>query len=95
MKLMHDEIEFLSAWARADWEPACYQLPSHRLQLSHKVSGGQLVLFIKAWTKSEGKKDLDILRAGSESQPRWPWSTPQDFNARLAEASQWRIRQTG
>ena len=27
MKLTHDELEFLSAWAREEWEPACYQLP--------------------------------------------------------------------
>src|SRR5438445_545334 len=37
MKLTHEELEFLSAWAREEWEPACYQLPSHRLQLAHRV----------------------------------------------------------
>jgi hypothetical protein len=59
MKLTHEELEFLSAWAREEWEPACYQLPCHRLQLAHRVSGAQLVVFIKAWTESEGKKDQD------------------------------------
>ena len=57
MTLTHDELEFLSAWAREEWEPACYQLPSHRLQLGHSVSGAQLIVFIKAWTEGEGKKD--------------------------------------
>jgi len=39
MKLTHNELEFLAAWAREEWEPACYQLPSHRLQLAHGVRG--------------------------------------------------------
>ncbi|MFL5245676.1 MAG: hypothetical protein ACJ8FY_26570 [Gemmataceae bacterium] len=59
MILTHEELESLSAWAREEWEPAYYRLASHRLQLDHGVSSGQLVLFIKAWTESEGKKDLD------------------------------------
>jgi hypothetical protein len=92
MKLTNDELEFLSSWAREEWEPACYQLPSHRLQLAHGVSGAQLLVFIKAWTEAEGKKDQDILNASGNPQPRWPWSTAEDFGARLAEASRWRIR---
>ena len=64
MTLTHDELEFLSAWAREEWEPACYQLPSHRLQLGHSVSDAQLIVFIKAWTEGEGKKDQDILGRG-------------------------------
>ena len=36
MRLTHDELEFLSAWAREEWEPACYRLPAHRLQLAHQ-----------------------------------------------------------
>jgi len=72
MKLTHEEVEFLSAWAREEWEPACYQLPAHRLQLAHGISGAQLIVFIKAWTESEGKKDQDILDAAAKPQPRWP-----------------------
>ena len=90
MKLAHEELEFLSAWAREEWEPACYQLPSHRLQLAHGVSGAHLLVFIKAWTEGEGKKDQDILGAAVNPQPRWPWSTTEDFDARFAEASRWR-----
>ena len=90
MNLTHDELEFLSAWAREEWEPACYQLPAHRLQLAHGVSGAQLILFIKAWTEDEGKKDQDILHASAKPQPRWPWSTSKDFSDRLAEVSRWR-----
>jgi hypothetical protein len=92
MKLTHDELAFLSAWAREEWEPACYQLPSHRLQLAHGVSGAQLIVFIKAWTESEGKKDQDILGAAESPQPRWPWSTTEDFAVRFAEASRWRAQ---
>src|SRR5438270_9833960 len=87
MKLTHDELEFLSAWAREEWEPACYQLPAHRLQLAHGVSGGQFIVFTKAWTEAEGKKDQDILSAAANSQPRWPWATVEEFRARLAEAN--------
>jgi hypothetical protein len=95
MKLTHDELEFLSAWAREEWEPACYQLPSHRLQLAHGVSGAQLILFIKAWTEGEGKKDQDILGAAANPQPRWPWPTAEDFDTRFAEASRWRVLREG
>jgi hypothetical protein len=87
MKLTRDELEYLSAWAREEWEPACYQLPSHRLQLAHGVSGAQLLVFIKAWTEGEGRKDQDILGAAGNLQPHWPWPTTEDFAARFAEAS--------
>jgi hypothetical protein len=89
MKLTHEELEFLSAWAREEWEPACYQLLAHRLQLAHGVSGAQLIVFIKAWTHGEGKKDQDILLAAVNPQPRWPWPTIEHFSGRFAEASRW------
>jgi hypothetical protein len=95
MTLTHDELNFLSAWAREEWEPACYQLPYHRLQLAHGVVGAHLVLFIKAWTEREGKKDQDILGAAVDPRPPWPWSTTEDFDARLAEASRWQAQQNG
>jgi hypothetical protein len=95
VKLTREEIEFLSAWAREEWEPTCYRLPAHRLQLAHGVSGAQLIEFIKAWTESEGKKDQDILEVGEDAQLRWPWSTIEDFRERFAEASRWRTRREG
>ena len=95
MKLTHDELEFLSAWAREEWEPACYQLPAHCLQLAHGVSGAQLITFIKAWTEGEGKKDQDILGAATNPQPLWPWPTTEDFDGRFAEASRWRTHRGG
>jgi hypothetical protein len=93
MKLTQDELDFLAAWAREEWEPACYQLPAHRLQLAHGVRGAHLLVLIKAWTAGEGKKDLDILTGAANSQPRWPWSTAEDFRDRFAEASRWRNHQ--
>ncbi len=90
MRLTHEELEFLSAWAREEWEPACYELPAHRLQLVHGVAGAQLILFIKAWTEIEGKKDQEILGAAGNPQPRWPWSSATDFADRLGEASEHR-----
>lgn len=95
MKLTDDELQFLSAWAREEWEPACYPLPAHRLQLAHGVSGAQLIEFIKAWTEGEGKKDQEILDAAVNPQPRWPWSTAEEFAIRFAEASQWRTHRGG
>ena len=92
MKLTREELEFLSAWAREEWEPACYELPAHRLQLAHGVAGAQLIFFIKAWTEIERKKDQDILDAAVNPQPRWPWSTATDFATRLAEASERRTQ---
>jgi hypothetical protein len=88
MKLTNDELEFLSAWAREEWEPACYELPAHRQQMAHGVVGAQLISLIKAWTEAEGKKDQEILSAACNSQPNWPWTTLRDFADRLAEASE-------
>ncbi len=95
MKLTHDEWEFLTAWAREEWEPRCYELPAHRLQLAHGVAGAQLILFIKAWTESEGKKDQEVLAAAVNPQPRWPWAATADFASRLAKASARRIHPEG
>ena len=95
MKLTHDELEFLCASAREEWEPACYELPAHRLQLAHGVAGAQLIVLIKAWTEGEGKKDQEILAAALNPQPRWPWSTTGDFAGRLAEASERRTHREG
>ena len=86
MTLTRDELEFLSTWAREEWEPACYRLPAHRLQLAHGVSAADLVVFIKAWTQEEGKKDQEILGAGTDPEPRWPWPTREAFEDRLRTA---------
>ncbi len=95
MKLTQEELEFLSAWAREEWELACYALPAHRLQLAHGVAGAHLIVFIKAWTEVAGKKDQEILAAAVNPQPRWPWSTSGDFAGRLAEARTRRIHPEG
>jgi hypothetical protein len=92
MKLTHDELEFLSAWAREEWEPACYQQPAHRIQLSHGVPGTQLIALIKVWAEGEGKKDRDILDVAANSRTPWPWPTAEDFGARYAEAIRWRAQ---
>jgi hypothetical protein len=87
MKLTNSELEYLAAWAREEWEPACYQLPAHRLQLAHGIAGASLIVFIKAWTTAEKKKDQDILQASANREPNWPWSTSEQFRTRLEEAS--------
>ncbi|MCI0379902.1 MAG: hypothetical protein L0215_20155 [Gemmataceae bacterium] len=85
MKLTTAELEFLSAWAKEEWDPECYQRPAHRLQLAHGVTGAFFIDFIKVWTEAEGKKDQDILHAGRNPEPSWPWSTMEEFRTRLEE----------
>jgi hypothetical protein len=88
MNLTRDELEYLSVWAREEWEPACYDLPAHRLQLAHGVAGAQFIMLIKAWTEAENKKDHEILSAAINPRPRWPWSTTEEFADGLAEANE-------
>src|SRR5688500_8673071 len=95
MALTHDELEFLSAWAREEWEPACYQLPTHRLQLANGVSAAQLTAFIKVWTEAEGRKDQEIVGAAGNPQPRWPWPTAEALCGRLIEISRERCKPGG
>ena len=85
MTLTKAEIEFLAAWAREEWLPDCYQQPAHRVQLAHDVSGELLIDFIKAWTKAEGKKGQEILGACMNPEPSWPWSSNEEFRARLED----------
>ena len=49
--------------------------------------GCHLIVFIKTWTEGEGRKDQEILTAAVNPHPRWPWSTPEQFVGRLAEAN--------
>ena len=95
MKLTNEELEFLSAWAREEWKPACYRLPAHQHQLANGVSGAQLLVFIKDWTEEEGNKDQDILSVGANPQPHWPWPTTEAFSGRSAEATRWRAQRAG
>ena len=44
MNLTQEELEFLSAWAREEWEPACYTLPAHRLQMANGVAGADFIV---------------------------------------------------
>src|SRR5438876_12021849 len=94
MKLTRAELDFLSAWAREEWEADCYRRPAHRLQLGHGVPGALLIDFIKAWTKAEGTKDQDILQAAVNPEPSWPWSTAEEFNTRLEHARETRSDQS-
>ncbi len=91
MKLTKSELAFLAAWAREEWEPACYQLPAHKLQLAHGVPGALLIEIIKAWTEGEGKKDQDIQTSSSDRVSNWPWSSIEEFQARLEEAACQRV----
>src|SRR5436190_17007417 len=86
MKLTRAELDFLAAWAREEWEEGCYQRPAHRLQLAHSVPAAHFIPFIKAWTRSESKKDQDIVRASANPAPDWPWASVEEFLARLEQA---------
>lgn len=88
MKLTQAEIEYLSAWAREEWEPDCYRRPAHQLQLAHGVTGAHLIDLIKAWTEAEGKKDQDILAAAGNRDLAWPWQSEEELRSRLRLAQE-------
>jgi hypothetical protein len=86
MKLTAGELEYLAAWARAEWEPDCYQRPVHRLQLAQAVVGAHVIDLIKAWTTANGLKDQAILAVAGSPAPPWPWPSAEEFQNRLQEA---------
>jgi hypothetical protein len=88
MRLTQTELEYLSAWAREEWEEDCYRRPAHRLQLGHRVRGGHLIDLIKAWTEAERKPDQAILEAAANPNPNWPWQSDEEFSARLCNAQE-------
>ena len=73
MKLRLPELEFLSAWAWEERAPNPYVLPAHQLQAAHGVKGVTLVRLIKAWARSEGRRDEDIFNLHNNPCPPWPW----------------------
>ncbi|MCI0640293.1 MAG: hypothetical protein L0Y72_12605 [Gemmataceae bacterium] len=87
MKLTTAELEILSAWAKEESVPECYERPAHRLQLAHGVTGAFFIDFIKAWTETEGKKDKALVQAANNLEPSWPWKSTQEFIARLEETT--------
>ena len=86
MKLTQDELEFLSAWAPrmgAQLLRAARTSPAD----GSRRGGRHLITFIKIWTKGEHRKDQEIFTAAVNPEPRWPWSTTEDFARRMSEAS--------
>lgn len=86
MQFRPEELEFLSAWAREEKAADPYVLPAHRLQAAHEVRGIDLIRAIKAWARSEGRRDEDIFSLYADPNPRWPWSTPEELGERLVAA---------
>jgi hypothetical protein len=85
MELRPVELEFLSAWAREEKAPDPYALPAHQLQAAHGVKGVALIRLIKAWVRSEGRRDEDIFDLHPDPNPLWPWPDEEQLTARLAE----------
>ena len=83
MRFRAEELEFLSAWAREERAVEPYILPAHRLQAAHQVRGIDLIRAIKAWARSEGRRDEDIFDLHANPNPVWPWPTPQELADRL------------
>lgn len=77
MKLGTDELEYLSAWAREEKAADPYILPAHQLQAAHQVASVMLIRAIKAWARSEGRRDEDIFNLFSSTNPRWPWPSTE------------------
>jgi hypothetical protein len=85
MKLAPHELEYLSAWAREERAPNPYVLPAHQLQAAHGVKGVSLIRLIKAWARSEGRRDEDIFDLHHNPNPAWPWPDTEQLAAKLAE----------
>jgi hypothetical protein len=85
MKLRPHELEFLSAWAREERTPNPYVLPAHQLQAAHGVKGVSLIRLIKAWARSEGRRDEDVFDLYHNPNPPWPWPDKEQLAARLVE----------
>jgi hypothetical protein len=87
MKLQAHELEFLSAWAREEKAANPYVLPAHQLQAAHGVKGVSLIRLIKAWARSEGRRDEEIFDLYRNSNPAWPWSDEEELDARVVESA--------
>jgi hypothetical protein len=85
MKFQPNELEFLSAWAREERAPNPSVLPAHQLQAAHGVKGVSLIRLIKAWARSEGRRDEDIFDLPANPNPSWPWADDEQLAGRLME----------
>ena len=85
MKLLPNELAFLTAWAREEKAPNPYVLPAHQLQAAQGVKGVSLIRLIKVWARSEGRRDEDIFDLHSNPNPAWPWPDREQLAGRLAE----------
>ena len=88
MKLQPQELEFLSAWAREEQAANPYALPAHQLQAAHGVKGVTLIRLIKAWARSESRRDEEVFDLYPNSTPAWPWPDGQQLDARVVESAQ-------
>lgn len=88
MKLQPCELEFLAAWAREERTPNPYLLPAHQLQAAHGIKGVSLIRLIKAWARSEGRRDEDIFNLHPHPNPPWPWPDKDQLMERLEEKEQ-------
>lgn len=87
MKLEPRELEFLSAWAREEKASNPYVLPAHQLQAAHGIQGVALIRLIKAWARSEGRKDEEIFELHDNPTPSWPWPEPEKLMARFSNGT--------
>lgn len=83
MRFRPEELEFLSAWTCEEKATDPYVLPAHQLQAARQVRGVDLIRAIKAWARSEGRRDEDIFSLCTNPNPPWPWSTPTELVERL------------
>ena len=69
MQFTPEELDFLSAWAREEKALDPYTLPGHQLQAAHQVRGITLIRAIKAWARTEGRRDEDVFHL-KDNPPR-------------------------
>jgi hypothetical protein len=85
MSWKSQELAFLAAWAREEKATDPYHLPAHQLQAAHKLSGVVLIRAIKAWARSEGRRDEEIFNLHTNPNPPWPWASEEEMIERLTE----------
>src|SRR5437868_4362554 len=82
MPFTHAELEFLSTWANEEKATNPYILPAHQQQAAHRVRGVTLIRAIKAWARSAGRKDEEILELCNNPNPPWPWDSDEELKGK-------------
>ena len=74
---MHDELHYTDK---------CRPRLAKKLQLEYQVVPAHLAEIIAAWMPNTGEQWQAAESVSSDEIPEWPWASPGEFQARLAQA---------